>query len=172
MRFEHLAWSGIAVLVGLGGLALSGVVWNGTSSVPRGLWVERAVTAPLRRGDVVAACVHASSAVRHYIAPGACQDTGLEAVLKPVVAVEGDTVEVTEAGVIVNGALLKHSARLREDGEKRSLDQLFPTTDGAVVVPSGVVWLVAPMDLSFDSRYFGPVSTSSVIGVVDPLLTE
>jgi type IV secretory pathway protease TraF len=52
------------------------------------------------------------------------------------------------------------------------IDGRSPPIEGAVVVPLGFVWLVVPMDQSFDSRYLGPVRTSSIIAIADPLLVE
>jgi conjugative transfer signal peptidase TraF len=127
----------------------------------------------LHRGDIVAACVRPSAAVRYYVGKGECLDTGLEPLVKEVVAVGGDTVSVTEAGVVVNTELVPHSARLRVDGQGRSLDDLFPVTETRTyVVAPGWVWLIAPMDKSFDSRYLGSFSVNAVVGLMKPLLTD
>lgn len=163
-----------AVLAGLvGGAMVVGVRVNTTPSMPRGLWLERVVPSRLHRGDIVAACVVPSDAVRLYVGAGECQATHLEPVIKQIAAIPGDTVAVTEAGVIVNGDLIRNSARLVVDGKGRSLDGLFPMpVQYEHVVPPGFVWLVAPMDKSFDSRYLGSFPVKSIIGVVEPLLTE
>lgn len=167
-----MAIAALAVL-GFGGATVCGIRLNTSPSMPRGLWIEHAVPAEVHRGDVVAACLEPSEAVQYYVGPGDCQSTSLEPVIKPVVAVAGDTVAITEAGVVVDGSPVRHSARLSRDGHGRSMAVLFPPPiEGAVVVPPGFVWLVAPMDESFDSRYLGPVRTSSIIAIADPLLVE
>jgi conjugative transfer signal peptidase TraF len=167
-----VAIAALAVFV-FGGATVSGIRLNTSPSMPRGLWIEHAVPAQVHRGDVVAACLEPSEALKYYLGPGDCQSTSLEPVIKPVVAVAGDTVAITEAGVVVNGSLVRHSARLSRDGHGRSMAILFPSPiEGTVVVPRGLVWLVAPMDESFDSRYLGPVRTSSIIAIADPLLVE
>ena len=167
-----IAISALAVLV-FGGATVSGIRLNISSSMPRGLWIEHAVPAQVHRGDVVAACLEPSETLKYYVGPGDCQNTSLEPVIKPIVAVAGDTVAITETGVVVNGSPIRHSARLSRDGHGRSMAVLFPPRiEGAVVVPPGFVWLVAPMDESFDSRYLGPVRTSSIIAIADPLLVE
>jgi conjugative transfer signal peptidase TraF len=109
---------GVAAVIG--SAAVGGVRWNGTQSMPCGLWLVRSLPSQLHRGDIVAACVKPSAAVRAYVGKGECQDTGLEPVVKEVAAVAGDTVAVTEAGVVVNDALVPHSARLHVDGQGRS----------------------------------------------------
>jgi conjugative transfer signal peptidase TraF len=141
--------------------------------MPRGLWLVRDPPEQLHRGDIVAACLQPSASVKYYVGPGDCQSTSLEPVIKPVVAVAGDTVAMTEGGVVVDGSPVRHSARLSRDGHGRSMEVLFPAPiEGAVVVPPGFVWLVAPMDESFDSRYLGPVRITSIIAIADPLLVE
>jgi conjugative transfer signal peptidase TraF len=160
---------GVAAVIGTA--AVGGVRWNGTPSMPRGLWLVRSLASQLHRGDIVAACAKPSDAVRTYVGKGECQDTGLEPLVKEVVAVDGDTVSVTEAGVVVNDALVPHSARLHVDGQGRSLDALFPIPAPSVVAP-GFAWLVAPTDKSFDSRYLGAFPLTAIIGQMEPLLTE
>ena len=167
-----MAIAALAALV-FGGATVSGVRLNTSPSMPRGLWLVHDTPARVHRGDVVAACLEPSEAVKYYVGPGDCQSTSLEPVIKPVIAVAGDTVAITETGVVVDGSPIRHSARLSRDGHVRSMAVLFPPLiKGAVVVPPGFVWLVAPMDESFDSRYLGPVRTSSVIAIADPLLVE
>ncbi len=167
-----MALAALSVLV-FGGATVSGLRLNTSPSMPRGLWLVHHVPAQLHRGDIAAACLQPSEAVKYYVGPGDCQGTSLEPVIKPVVAVAGDTVAITEAGVVVNGSPVRHSARLAWDGHGRSMAVLFPPpVEGTVIVPPGFVWLVAPMDESFDSRYLGPVRTSSIIAIADPLLVE
>jgi len=141
--------------------------------MPSGLWLKRDPPEQLHRDDIVAACLQPSASVKYYVGPGDCQSTSLEPVIKPVVAVAGDTVAMTEGGVVVDGSPVWHSARLSRDGHGRSMAVLFPPPiNDAAVVPPGFVWLVAPRDESFDSRYLGPVSTNSIIAIVHPLLVE
>jgi conjugative transfer signal peptidase TraF len=111
--------------------------------------------------DIVAACAEPSDVVSCYVGKGVCQGTALEPLIKPVVAVAGDTVAVTDTGVVVNGQLVVPSAPIATDGQGRALPQLVRMT---VTVAMGHVWLVAPRDDAFDSRYLGPVSETAIIG--------
>jgi conjugative transfer signal peptidase TraF len=89
--------------------------------------------------------------------------------LKPIVAEAGDAVDVSVQGIAVNGSLLRNSAPLRVDTKGRPL----PTWRfGHYVVGPGTVWVASSYTRrSFDSRYFGPVPTSSIRAYVRPLVT-
>ena len=126
-----IAIAALTVLV-FGGATVSGVRLNTSSSMPRGLWLVHDTPAQLHRGDVVAACLWPSEAVRYYVGRGDCQSTSLEPVIKPIVAVAGDTVAITETGVVVNGSPIRHSARLSRDGRGRSMAVLFPPIEGVL----------------------------------------
>src|SRR5213593_5310475 len=80
---------------------------NLSPSAPRGLY--RAVTGTPTRGAWVAACVSPEAAAlgraRGYLGPGPCVG-GVQAVLKPVVALAGDVVELGPEAMVVNGQRL------------------------------------------------------------------
>jgi conjugative transfer signal peptidase TraF len=170
----------IAVPVALAGLTISalafGIKINTTTSMPRGLYME--TTAPagtaLHRGDVVVACVEwqPKAQIEPYISAGVCQDTKLEPVLKPVAAIPGDVIDFIPQGIVVNGILLPHSARLNSDSTGAILPNPLRADEQSVVVPHGYVWLIAPNDKSLDSRYLGPFRTSAIISVATPLIVE
>lgn len=149
-----------------------GITTNSTVSMPVGLWTSHSVSSPLRRGDIVVICATSDPRFAYYVGPyvGPGHCNGLEPMLKPIAAVAGDMVEVTEAGVIVNGGLIAHSARQTADGKGRSMAALFPPIEGKQAVVDGTVWLIAPTDKSFDSRYFGALQVSAVIAKAYPLL--
>jgi type IV secretory pathway protease TraF len=69
----------------------------------------------------------------------------------------------------VNGHLLPNTAPLRADTKGRPLTSWPP---GGYTVEPGFIWVASSYSpRSFDSRYFGPVSISSVRDRVRPLLT-
>lgn len=75
--------------------------------------------------------------------------------LKVVVAVGGDEVSVSEAGVAVNGALIERSGWWRrfEGAPAEGFNRTLRAEE---------VFVVSSVDRAFDSRYFGPVSRSAV----------
>jgi conjugative transfer signal peptidase TraF len=105
---------------------------------------------------------------RGYRDPGACSDGGAP-LLKPIVARAGDVIELSMAGIAVNNALLPNTAALHVDTKGRPLTSWPP---GRYTVQPGFVWVASSYNVrSFDSRYFGPVPTSSIRERLRPLLT-
>jgi conjugative transfer signal peptidase TraF len=99
------------------------------------------------------------SIVRGYRDSGTCRD-GAAPLLKPVVAKSGDVVEVSARGISVNGALLPNTVPLATDTKGRRLE---PWPSGRYVVDPGTIWVASSYHpRSFDSRYFGPLSTAAI----------
>jgi conjugative transfer signal peptidase TraF len=143
----------------------AGVRVNASPSMPQGLWLETKMTpGKIARGDIVIACLPPDQFQRRYLGAGFCE-TGLEPVVKPVVAVAGDAVEVTDDGVSVNGYLLPDTAPRSIDGQGRPLLH----TTGFTVVSPGFVWLVVQRPDSFDSRYIGPIPIPFIRGAATPI---
>ena len=160
-----------------GGLLLSvlagwvaGLRLNLTGSVPVGLYVTS--KGPPVRGGMVLACLPVTVAAfarsRGYVPRGACPG-GAAPIGKLVLALAGDSVQVTDTGLVVNGTAVRTSAPLVHDGAGRPLRRV---PDGAYVVARDQVWLYSPYSKrSFDSRYFGPVSLRCVLHRVLPVWT-
>lgn len=169
-RFLALLLSWTLLLGGLCGLSVSGVLrWNDSPSMPTGLWRRSgAFDARRDRGRVVLFCppptaIFRQARTRGYLPWGLCAG-GLAPLLKPVVALPGDTVRLGDQ-VWVNGVAIAGSTRLAVDGRGRPLPR--PT---AGVVPPGHVWVVSTHHPgSFDSRYVGAIATKQIQGVMQPL---
>jgi conjugative transfer signal peptidase TraF len=142
----------------------AGLRWNGTPSMPLGIW-ETGTKGKVARGDVVVACLPPGGVQQRYLAAGYCP-SGFEPVLKPVAAVAGDSVRVGPAGVSVNGIPVPQTASLVRDGRGRPIPP-YPT--GTYPVHAGEVWLLAPRPDSFDSRYLGPVPAADIQSRATPL---
>ena len=89
--------------------------------------------------------------------------------LKPVVAVAGDVVELGPEAVIVNGEHLPASPSSAVD----SIGHPMPHAAwGRHVVGAGEVWVVSTrVPNSWDSRYVGPIPVSQVLAVARPVWT-
>lgn len=140
-----------------------------TPSLPVGVW--RAVDAPVVRGVIVLVCLPEPTATlastRGYIGAGECPD-GRQPLGKSVLAVPGDTVSVSDAGLVLNRRPVPRTARLPRDSEGRPLPRVAA---GIYVVRAGDLWLVAPDHRrSFDSRYFGPVPHGNVLSTLRPVM--
>ena len=165
------------VLAGVSSLVFAaGVTWfaglrvNLSGSMPIGLY--RVSNEPAVSGAVVLACLPKDLALfarsRGYVPSGSCPG-GTAPIGKVVLAMLGDSVEVTRAGLHVNGHPVPNTKPLVVDAAGRLLAR-FP--DGTYVVGPDELWLYSAYSKrSFDSRYFGPLPLSCVLNRVLPLWT-
>jgi conjugative transfer signal peptidase TraF len=141
------------------------VVYNPTDSVPRGWYrvgrIDNAVS--LHVGSIVLARLPADAASfakqRSYLPSGV-------PILKRVGAIAPQSVCVREQLVHIDGALVA-TARTH-DGAHRPMQvwlQCRPLAEGELFLLSDT------NPASFDSRYFGPIAASDVLGIARPLLT-
>lgn len=141
---------------------LAGFRMNITPSFPEGIW--RLESGSVKKGMLVMFCPPNSSIFqtakhRGYIPFGFCPGW-YTPMIKRIVAVSGDHVRVSKAGVFVNGVRLKNSSLLKKDSAGRPL----PCASSGIV-PQGSVWLMSDYNpRSFDSRYFGPLSAKRIKG--------
>ncbi len=152
---------------------VSGFRFNLTSSLPIGLYRVTNDPPTLQRGAIVLYCLPPSIArfahERGYVPTGGRCADGLVPIGKVVVALSGDTVSVTTAGITVNGRRQLHSRPLPLDRRERELPR---PREGVYVTRPGYIWLLAPSDRSFDSRYLGELSAANVTGRVRPFWIE
>lgn len=156
-----------AVLFGAGYGA--GFRINLTPSYPLGLWrivpLDRAVCL----GDRIFICAPPTAMFRQardrgYLRHGLCPGS-FSPLIKTVVALPGQLIDVGPS-VIIDGHELPHSAVQPFDGSGRPLAAF---TGG--IVPAGMLLLHSPYRGSYDSRYFGPVPTTGVLGLTEPVVT-
>src|SRR5579863_8487672 len=134
---------------------------NTSPSLPMGLYITTADAGANLVEFCPAEPFATLSIVRGYRDPGTCRD-GAAPLLKPIVAKSGDVVELSARGISVNGTLLSNTAPLSKDTKGRPLEA-WPF--GRYVVASETVWVASSYHpRSFDSRYFGPLSTGAIRG--------
>ncbi|WP_460033483.1 conjugative transfer signal peptidase TraF [Megalodesulfovibrio paquesii] len=148
---------------------LADLRWNGTPSMPRGLYQVQD-RAP-RRGDVVACCLEGETAAlalaRGYLRPGSCP-SGAQPLLKRLAGLPGDLVEVGPEGVRINGVLQPDSRPRQADRQGRELPQQALHSG---IIPQGqALTLSTQHPGSFDGRYVGLVPLDS-LRTVEPLWT-
>jgi conjugative transfer signal peptidase TraF len=127
----------------------------------------------LAHGELVLVCLPEALARfalrRGYLARGAGCGDGIEPVGKRVGALAGDTVALAQDYVAVNGHRLPNSASRTRDSHGRDVPHV---AFGTHAVKAGEVWLFGQADArSWDSRYFGPVPTSTVRAELKPVIT-
>jgi conjugative transfer signal peptidase TraF len=159
----------LLILVGMFQVAGSlGLRINTSPSLPVGLYITTNETA----AQLVEFCpaepyAHLAIA-RGYRDAGVCAD-GAAPLLKPVIAQLGDVVEVSPAGLSVNGQRLPNTAAIAADTKGRTL-AAWPA--GTYEVQPGTIWVASSYNRrSFDSRYFGPIALAAVRDRVKPLIT-
>lgn len=169
MIHRGLYSGGIVVVLLAAGFQLAGIRVNASASLPIGLYRTTLDTA----ANLVEFCPSGPDAIlsanRAYRAKGNCSD-GAEPLMKPIVAVPGDLVEVSPQGVAVNGRPLPNSAPHSFDTKNRALPH-WPF--GTYCVSRGTVWVISSFNSrSFDSRYFGPIPVTCIRSYLRPFLTE
>lgn len=166
--FKQLLAVALAAFTAFAVCDWGGVRLNSTGSLPIGLYrISTAADA-----NLVEFCppepFSRLSVVRQYRNPGNCPD-GENPLLKPVVAKPGDIVVYSGSGVRVNGILLRNTAPRPQDSKGRPLPH-YPF--GTYRVAPGTLWVASSYHpLSFDSRYFGPISTAIIRDRLKPLFT-
>jgi conjugative transfer signal peptidase TraF len=148
-----------------------GLRFNHSQSVAPGFyWV---IDKPPEKGDYVSFCPAQDSMTqmafeRGYMGFGNCP-SHTERLLKIVVGAGGDTIELTNAGAVINKALLPNTPPLTQDGSNRPLAPFFRKR---LVLQPDELWVMTNRSpLSFDSRYFGPIRLAQVSDVVRPIWT-
>jgi conjugative transfer signal peptidase TraF len=92
-----------------------------------------------------------------------------EMMVKRLVAVGGDVVSIDDAGVYVNGVRLTNSKPLPVDEAGRPMPVL--RLRDYRLEPDEVLLMSDYSPLSFDARYFGPISRTQIQSVVQPVWT-
>ena len=140
---------------------------NTSYSLPMGLYIVTTDPAATLVEFCPASPFATQSSERGYRTPGITCSDGAVPLLKPIVARYGDLVEMTPAGIKVNGSLLPKTAPLTRDSHARSL---MPWPFGTYPVEPGMVWVASTYHRgSYDSRYMGPIAVSQIRQRLKPL---
>ncbi|WP_398498817.1 S26 family signal peptidase [Variovorax sp.] len=141
------------------------LVYNPSDSVPRGWYrIERKIdTDSLQVGGIVLARLPADAAAlaaqRQYLPAGV-------PLLKRIGAVAPQAVCVRDRVVRVDGVAV--ATTLDHDGQHR----LLPVWMHCRTLAKGELFLLGSTNpASFDSRYFGPIAASAVLGLARPVWT-
>lgn len=149
-------------------VGLVGIRINASPSLPMGLY-EKTFDAHATLVEFCPPEPYARIALeRGYRSSGNCPD-GAEPLMKPLIAIAGDIVDVSARGLAVNGVLLPNTAPKTKDTRDRPM-RLWHY--GRYRVASDSVWVASSYNAwSFDSRYFGPIPVSIIRNRLKPILT-
>lgn len=142
---------------------------NMTPSAPLGLWRIIPLHRPAAVDDLLFICPPETAAIRAarargYLRSGSCP-SGVAPLIKTVIAVAGQHIEIG-VSVSVDGWGVSSSSLAPRDGKGRPL---APFMSG--IVPPGYVFLHSAFPGSYDSRYFGPVPASGILGLAQEVFT-
>jgi conjugative transfer signal peptidase TraF len=159
-----------SLMAALGGIGLiGGIRLNLTPSQPLGIWrIEPLGRDPLV-GDLVFICPPSTPQFseawqRGYLRRGLCA-AGFAPLIKTVAALPGQSVAVGDT-VEIDSAVLDASRVRKSDGQGRPI-----VAFSGGIVPPGHLFLHSSFASSYDSRYFGPIPDSGLLGFAAPILT-
>ena len=142
---------------------------NVSSSLPTGIYLIKNDENPPQKGDLVLSCIPSLYATlafeRGYLTSGKCPNK-IAPVGKYVAAVAGDNVESTPEGIYINKRLIKNSQAQVKDAQGREMFR----QDINRTLKENEILLLNEKENSFDSRYFGVVDTSFLIGKLEALV--
>ena len=157
-----LCSSAILVLALAQGTAIFLII-NTTKSFPPGIYLK--THGRIHSGDLVLVCPEDNEVNRYgrdhgFISDGVCPGR-YGYLIKRIVGSEGDLVEFSGEVVRVTGIPLKNSARQ---------PSIPSRVDGSVELHEEAL-VMSEHPLSFDGRYFGPVSADAICTPLKPLIT-
>lgn len=167
VAFVATSASVMAAIAAIG--IFGGIRLNLTPSEPLGLWrIEQVSRAP-SVGDLVFVCPPPTPQFeeawqRGYVRQGLCAG-GFAPLIKTVAALPGQRVAIGDT-VAIDGTVLDASFIRKNDGQGRPL---IPYSGG--IVPPEHLFLHSSFASSYDSRYFGPIPISGLLGLATPILT-
>ncbi|NEI67619.1 conjugative transfer signal peptidase TraF [Rhizobium leguminosarum] len=159
----------LVAILAIGTALAGGYRVNLTPSEPLGLWRIVPLHRPAAVDDLLFICSPETAAMRAarargYFRSGSCPGA-VAPLIKTVIAVAGQHVEIG-VSVSVDGRRVSSSSLALRDGKGRPLAP-FPSG----IVPPGYVFLHSAFPGSYDSRYFGPVPASGILGLAQEVFT-
>ena len=164
----------VAVLVVIMLLVLMGIFhmrFNFTPSMPIGFYYQASHPGTLKRGQTVEVCLPKNigehGLERGYLNEGSCEG-GFEPVIKELIAIPGDTVQITQEGMLVN-QIFYYAPFIQFDMNGRPMNS-YPVK---AIKSTNQYWLYGANDpeYSWDSRFYGGVDRENIQGVIRPFIT-
>jgi len=139
------------------------LIWNASASVPIGLYLVNPAGA-LHIGELV--LVRPPEAIAAFLDKRGYLAMGVP-LLKHVLALPEQTVCRTGRTITVDGMAMGHAL------DRDHLGRILPSWCGCRIVADHEVFFMNwQSDNSFDGRYFGPLSATTIVGRADPLWTR
>lgn len=150
------------------------LMFNVSPSAPYGFYAVSPIQNPIR-GNLVALCLPSPVAKKafskmyliYYRKSGCPEHAPL--VLKRIAGLPGDNIRLEPQGLWINGRYVPGSQTRSRDHIGRVLEHV---PFGQIRLDHGSIWVLGEnIEISWDSRYFGPVPESTLRYTVEPVLT-
>ena len=138
------------------------LIWNASASVPIGLYAVKPPT-QLQLNELVV--VRPPEDAAAFLAEGGYLPHGVP-ILKHILALAGQTVCRLGSAVSIDAMPVGYAR------ERDSRGRALPVWQGCRVLAKDEVFLMNWAADSFDGRYFGPLTTTSIVGRATPLWTD
>lgn len=89
--------------------------------------------------------------------------------VKQIAAVPGDHVQVSAAGVAINGRSHGELVHLKEGERLWRIGRRLADVERDELVPEGHLWMMGTYARSYDSRYWGYIENEQIVGRAIPL---
>jgi len=170
---QNWRWA-LAVLVVITLLVLMDIFhmrFNFTPSMPIGFYYQVANPEKLQRGQTVEVClpkvIGEEGLQRGYLNKGYCEG-GFEPVIKELIAIPGDTVQIPQEGILVN-QIFYYAPFIKFDMHGNAMSS-YPVKQ---IKNTNQYWLYGANDpeYSWDSRFYGGVDRANIQGAIWPFIT-
>ncbi len=140
-----------------------GIGVNLTPSLARGLYIEN--SEEIQYNDIVRFCLNDEISekvnAQRYTSNGSCEN-GLKPLLKFVVGMQGDKIEIKQNRVFITKKNEEESVFYGVIQEIDSQDKSIVSLLEEGIIPENQVYLYSNHEGSFDSRYFGLIENKNL----------
>lgn len=144
------------------------IYYNHTHSMRVGAYLYVKQFSRSSKGDVVAACISDTRLRRlalerkyvEHMNSSPCRDKS-EVIVKNVIGVAGDIISIHNGYIFINNHMVMNSNIHQVDSHGRYLPHFQES-----IIPAQQYFLLGETNDSFDSRYFGLISESDILGNV------
>ena len=148
----------------------NGYILNNTSSFPIGIYQVKKQK-KYQRGDLVSFCAPLNETVKKLVSYGFAPantncDNSTPVLLKKIVALEGDKIEIQNNAVYINHILQPKSKIYLVGRMGNTLEKQLSQN-----IKANMFWAMSDYNIhSYDSRYYGQVPLTNIIGKAHPIL--
>lgn len=150
--------------------ASSSYIINTSISIPKGIYKIENSKSNLKNGDLISFCLNDSEFLKFALHFKFIEKkyngkwcNGIQPILKPIVAMQGDKVSITSQGIEVNGIILKNT---------KPIPAIHSMSEMKNVILKENEYIVASEEENgFDSRYYKIINLDSINSRISAIYT-